>query len=43
MSGNPTYQDLTTWFVDHFRFADNPDGITMYGLCGRIGHAEVQE
>jgi hypothetical protein len=24
LSGNPTYQDLTAWSVDNFRFADHP-------------------
>jgi len=27
LSGNPTYQDLTAWSVDNFRFADQPDTI----------------
>jgi len=24
MSGYPTYQDLSAWSVDNFRFADHP-------------------
>jgi hypothetical protein len=29
MSGNPTYQDLTAWSADNFRFADNPSTIRV--------------
>jgi len=35
MSGNSTYQDLTTWSVDNFRFAeDAPDNVLERRLKG---------